>query len=112
MKERVESAWHDMKLEDREPVVEQCMTASLEVTNDPKDKDKKITTPIPCRRIDGDWKTPVKEGEEAPVLRCSTYMSPEKKWRVYSCPFAQNAPTGNQERMLNPLKASKRAAGK
>jgi hypothetical protein len=86
-------------LNERTPIVEQCRTASLTVTTpDPKNKDKKVTVNIPCPRIDGDY--------------CTTYLYPSLKWRTGSCPFAQSAVTEEQERMLNPLKASKRAAGK
>jgi hypothetical protein len=101
-----------MKQINRQPIVIQCMTAALEVMPDPKNKDKKISIQVPCKRIDGDYKTAVCEEGEAPLLLCTTYETPTIKWRVGACPFAQKAPTKDQERMLNPLKASKRAAGK
>jgi hypothetical protein len=118
MKPQVNKSFHNISPEERTPIVEQCLTAALEVINDPnsnekdKDKIKKITINIPCKRIDGDPKAILAEGEEAPVLYCTAYMSPAAKWRTYSCPFAQKITTNDQERMLNPLKASKRAAGK
>lgn len=83
---------------ERTVIVEQCHTAALSITNDPNNKDKKIATKVPCPRIDGDF--------------CNTYLWPEKKWRSTNCPFAQKEVTEEQERMLNPIKASKRAAGK
>ena len=80
------------------PIVDQCITAALSITNDPKDKDKKIATRVPCPRIAGEF--------------CSTYSWPDRKWQTYPCPFAQQEITDAQERMLNPIKASKRGAGK
>jgi hypothetical protein len=84
--------------ENRTPIVGPCHTAGLSIIPDPKDKTKKIAVKVPCARIDGDY--------------CSTYLYPEIKWKTRKCPFAQEEITEEQERMLNPLKASKRAAGK
>jgi hypothetical protein len=86
-----------LKLTDRTPIVEQCKTAGLSIIPDPKDKEKKIAVNIPCNRIDGEY--------------CTTYLYPSAKWRTYPCPFSQSEVTEAQERMLNPIKASKRAAG-
>lgn len=91
-------------MEERTPIVEQCHTAGLSIIPDPsdksntKDKAKKIAVKVPCPRIDGEF--------------CSTYLYPALKWRSSGCPFAQKEVTEEQERMLNPIKASKRAAGK
>ena len=89
-----------MKLnkDERTPIVDQCKTASLSIIPDPKNKEKKIAIKVACPRIDGEF--------------CSTYLFPDKKWSTRKCPFSQEEVTEEQERMLNPLKASKRAAGK
>jgi hypothetical protein len=79
---------------ERKPIVEQCRTAGLSIVPNPQNKDKKIAVRVPCTRIDGEF--------------CSTYLYPEVKWRTYACPFSQKDVTEQQERMLNPLKASKR----
>lgn len=86
------------ELGERTPLVEQCRTAGLAIVPDPKDKDRKITINVPCTRISGE--------------HCKVYLNPETKWKYRPCPFSQEAITEEQERMLNPLKASKRAAGK
>jgi hypothetical protein len=83
---------------EKTPVVEQCHTAALTLTNDPKNKEKKIATRTPCSRIAGKF--------------CNTYLWPSLKWAAHDCPFVQREITEEQERKLNPLKASKRAAGK
>ncbi len=87
-----------LDLEKRTQIIEQCKTAGLSIVSDPKEKDKKIAVNVPCTRMAGDY--------------CKVYLNPEVKWKYRSCPFSQEAITEEQERMLNPLKASKRAAGK
>jgi hypothetical protein len=83
---------------ERTPIKEECRTAGLSIVPDPKDKDRKITVNVPCSRIDGEY--------------CKVYVNPEVKWKYHPCPFSQTAITEEQERMLNPIKASKRLAGK
>ena len=89
-----------MKLDksERTPIVEQCKTASLLIIPDPKNKEKNVAIKVACPRIDGEF--------------CSTYLFPDKKWKSHKCPFSQEEVIEEQERILNPLKASKRASGK
>ena len=84
-----------VNLKDRKEIVEQCNTAAIEVVSDKEDKDKKILTNVPCRRIDGKF--------------CSTYLYPAAKWRTSRCPFAERIENEAVQQKLNPLKASKRA---
>lgn len=108
MKARIDRPFHNIRPDERTPIVEECLTASLEFTN--VSKDKKIATAVPCKRIAGVY-VPPKEGEEAPVLYCTTYAWPNKKWAVHACPFRQVEVVQEKVGMVNPLKASKRAAG-
>jgi hypothetical protein len=84
--------------EERLPVVDQCQTANIEYRPDPKDKEKKIEHKIPCKKIDGKF--------------CSVYLYPFRKWSARPCPMAERTVTAEKERMLNPLKASKRGGNK
>jgi len=81
-------------LDERGPVVEQCKTADMSYAPDPKDKEKKIGTKVPCRKIDGDL--------------CSVYRYPFRRWAVHACPMAAREIIEEVEKMVNPLKASKR----
>ncbi len=66
-----------------EPVVEQCSGCER------------------MREIEGEW-------------YCSSYPSPASKWRNGSCNFATHlkAQQSKGKEKVNPIKASKRAAGK
>jgi hypothetical protein len=82
------------------PVVDQCLTAGIELVTDPKNKEKQIENRVPCKRIANGV--------------CSSYISPPAKWRAIGalCPFAGKMVTEEASKKINPLKASKRAAGK
>jgi hypothetical protein len=85
----------ELDMSKRTEIVEQCNTAALQIINDKEDKDKKIITKVPCKRIEG--------------TVCSTYLYPNAKWRNGSCPFAERVENEALQHKLNPLKASKRA---
>jgi hypothetical protein len=93
-------SFNKISLADRTPIVTECLTAKLEVTKDPNNKEKLITTKVPCVRIE----------DVSGTQLCTTYLYPGKKWKTHACPFAQVALTTEQEHKINPLKASKRAA--
>jgi hypothetical protein len=93
-------------LAERTPIVEECKTAGQETIPDPTDteknsqKRKKIDRRVPCKRIEEDL--------------CTTVLCPALKWRDgKSCPFAIGLMMEEAAKIkVNPLKASKRAAGK
>ena len=87
-----------VSLEDRTPIVEQCLTAGITIVPDENDKEKKIEKKIPCKRIDGNL--------------CSVYLHPDKKWISRACPMADRAVVEEISKMINPLKASKRGGNK
>jgi hypothetical protein len=76
-------------------VIEECLTAAIDIT---KEGDKDVAIRVPCKRIIENC--------------CTVYRYPAKKWLSFACPFSQKEVTAEQERKLNPLKASKRAAKK
>ena len=80
----------------KEPIVESCLTAAIDIVKNESGKEEAVR--VPCKRIDGEV--------------CSVYAYPSKKWLTFSCPFSQKEISAEQERKLNPLKASKRAAKK
>ena len=82
-----------INLDERTPIVEQCETAGIILVPDKKDKDKRVEQKVPCRKIDGEF--------------CSVYLFPSRKW-TRGCPMADRVALEATEKMINPLKASKR----
>lgn len=85
-----------MNIHKSNEIVEQCLTARLIVT-------KSETERVECARVNMDSDC---------LVTCTTYRWPAAMWHNRRCAFAQEELTEEQHKMLNPLKASKRAAKK
>lgn len=85
------------------PIVEECRTAQImKVQEKGSDgKEKEVDKRIPCSRI-------MSNKNEM----CSVYINPAAIWNSSPCPFAGKMKTEVKQEKINPLKASKRAAGK
>ena len=80
----------------KEPIVELCklFTKEVMVKNKPQ-----IIEKGPCRKIDG--------------TECSAYIKPAIKWKLGNCPLATHIIYEEDEQKLkNPLKASKQGSNK
>ena len=94
-----------MRLHESREIVEQCRVAITKkekekIEEDGKTKEIMVEKHYPCPRIAGDG-------------TCTTYMWPAAKWYQSNCPFSHgNVIVEGEEKMLNPLKASKRSRRK
>lgn len=82
---------------DRKPVVDQCKVFNFTVKNSKGVPVDQVSGP--CTRIDGEL--------------CAAYAYPDTRWRLGNCPLATHIiGEAEQQKKVNPIKASKKAARK